>query len=117
MDAPTLGRPAHVTTLRLDRRLLDVGLGKLVPHQTYPAQTDDRYLEQPILTLRDVGIYAQALAGRNMIPTPALLRYELIQDGKAQPLPSVEVLIALASQHTLGRWCATHRTRVAEARR
>ncbi len=30
--------------MRLDRRLLDVGLGKLVPHPTYPAQTSDRYL-------------------------------------------------------------------------
>src|SRR6266540_7086611 len=42
MDAPTLGRPAHVLTLRLDRRLLDVGLGKLIPHPTYPAQTTSR---------------------------------------------------------------------------
>src|SRR6266540_5199004 len=53
MDAPTLGRPAHVLTLRLDRRLLDVGLGKLIPHPTYPAQTTDRYLKQPIFSLRD----------------------------------------------------------------
>src|SRR5215470_5953773 len=45
INAPTLGRPAHVTTMRLDRRLLDVGLGKLVPHHIYPAQTRDRYLE------------------------------------------------------------------------
>ena len=101
MDAPTLGRPAHVTTLRLDRRLLDVGLGKLVPHHTYPAQTGDRYLEQPILNLRDVGAYAQALAGWSIAATPALLRYGLIRDGVAQPLPSTEALIALASQRTL----------------
>jgi hypothetical protein len=101
MDAPTLGRPAHVTTMRLDRRLLDVGLGKLVPHQTYPAQTSDRYLEQPILSLRDVGAYAQALGGWSITPTAALLRYGLIHDGQAQPLPSVEALIALASQRTL----------------
>jgi hypothetical protein len=101
MDAPTLGRPAHVTTLRLDRRLLDVGLGKLVPHPTYPAQTRKRYLEQPILSLRDVGSYAQALAGCGMVTTPALLRYELLRDGQAQPLPSTEALIALASQRTL----------------
>src|SRR5262249_41677696 len=83
------------------RRLLDVGLGKLVPHQTYPAQTNDRYLEQPILSLRDVGAHAQALGGRSITPTPALLRYELIHDGQAQPLPSAAVLIALASQRTL----------------
>jgi hypothetical protein len=101
MDAPTLGRPAHVTTLRLDRRLLDVGLGKLIPHQTYPAQTKDRYLEQPILSLRDVGAYAQVLNGQALAATPALWRYGLIRDGLAQPLPAAAELIALASQRTL----------------
>lgn len=101
MDAPTLGRPAHLTTMRLDRRLLDVGMGKLAPHQTYPAQTDERYLERPILSLRDVGAYAQALRGRSIAATAALLRYGLIRDGQAQPLPSAESLIALASQRTL----------------
>jgi hypothetical protein len=101
LDAPTLGRPAHVPTLRLDRRLLDIGLGKLVPHPTYPAQTRDRYLEQPIFNLRDVGSYAQALAGWRIVATPALLRYELMRNGQAQPLPSTEALIALASQPTL----------------
>jgi hypothetical protein len=101
MDAPTLGRPAHVTTVRLDRRLLDVGLGKLVPHPTYPAQTNDRYLEQPILSLRDVGTYAQILGGQGIAATPALWRYGLIRDGMAQPLSSATDLIALASQRTL----------------
>jgi hypothetical protein len=101
MDAPTLGRPAHVPTLRLDRRLLDIGMGKLVPHPTYPAQTMDRYLEQPIFSLRDVGSYAQALAGRGMAASPALWRYGLLRDGRAQPVPSTAELIALASQRTL----------------
>src|SRR6266545_4163330 len=31
MDAELLGRPRHVQALRLDRRLLDLGLGKLAP--------------------------------------------------------------------------------------
>ncbi len=101
MDAPTLGRPAHVLTLRLDRRLLDVGLGKLIPHPTYPAQTTDRYLKQPIFSLRDVGAYAQVLNGHALAATPALWRYGLIRDGLAQPLPAAAELIALASQHTL----------------
>jgi hypothetical protein len=101
MDAPTLGRPAHVVTLRLDRRLLDVGLGKLIPHPTYPAQTNDRYLEQPILSLRDVGAYALVLNGHALAATPALWRYGLIRDGLAQPLPAAAELIALASQRTL----------------
>src|SRR5262249_27549966 len=51
--------------------------------------------------LRDVGTYAQALAGWSIAATPTLLRYELIRDRVAQPLPSTEALIALASQHTL----------------
>src|SRR6476660_3644184 len=101
MDAPTLGRPAHVVTLRLDRRLLDVGLGKLIPHPTYPAQTKDRYLEQPILSLRDVGAYAQVLNGQALAATPALWRYGLIRDGVTQSLPATAELIALASQRTL----------------
>jgi hypothetical protein len=101
MDAPTLGRPAHVVTLRLDRRLLDVGLGKLIPHPTYPAQTKDRYLEQPILSLRDVGAYAQVLNGQGMAATPTLWRYGLVCNGLAQPLPAAAELIALASQRTL----------------
>jgi hypothetical protein len=101
MDASTLGRPAHVVTLRLDRRLLDVGLGKLIPHPTYPAQTKDRYLEQPILSLRDVGAYAQVLSGYTLAATPALWRYALIRDGIAQPLPDAAELISLASQRTL----------------
>ena len=101
MDAPTLGRPAHVTTMRLDRRLLDVGLGKLIPHPTYPAQTKDRYLEQPIFSLRDVGAYTQVLNGQALAATPALWRYGLVRDGVAQPLPAAAELIALASQRTL----------------
>ncbi|MDQ2997642.1 MAG: hypothetical protein M3R61_11370, partial [Chloroflexota bacterium] len=101
MDAPTLGRPAHVVTLRLDRRLLDVGMGKLIPHPTYPAQTNNRYLEQPILSLRDVGTYAQVQSGHALAATPALWRYGLIRDGMAQPLASAADLIALASQRTL----------------
>jgi hypothetical protein len=101
MDAPTLGRPAHVVTLCLDRRLLDVGLGKLIPHPTYPAQTKDRYLEQPILSLRDVGAYAQVLNGQALAATPALWRYALIRDDLAQSLPAAAELIALASQRTL----------------
>jgi hypothetical protein len=101
MDAPTLGRPAHVVTLRLDRRLLDIGLGKLIPHPTYPAHTNDRYLEQPILSLRDVGAYAQVLNGQALAATPTLWRYGLIRDGRAQSLPAAAELIALATQRTL----------------
>ena len=69
--------------------------------QPIPAQTNDRYLEQPILSLRDVGAYAQVLNGQALAATPALWRYGLIRDGLAQPLPAAAELIALASQRTL----------------
>jgi hypothetical protein len=101
MDAPTLGKPAHVVTLRLDRRLLDIGMGRLIPHPTYPAQTDNRYLERPIFSLRDVGAYAQALGGQVLAATPALWHYGLLRDGKAQPLHSAADLVARASQRIL----------------
>jgi hypothetical protein len=101
MDAPTLGRPAHVVTLRLDRRLLDIGLGRIIPHPLYPAETHNRYLERPIFTLRDVGAYAQALGGQTLAATPALWRYGLVRDGGAQPLHSAADLIARASQRTI----------------
>jgi len=101
MDAPTLGRPAHVVTLRLDRRLLDIGLGRLIPHATYPAQTHNRYLARPILSLRDVGAYAQVLVGQTLAATSALWRYGLMRDGIAQPIASAVELVARASQRTL----------------
>ena len=101
MDAPTLGRPAHVVTLRLDRRLLDIGIGRIIPHPLYPAETHNRYLVGPIFTLRDVGAYAQTLAGQTLAATPALWRYGLVRAGGAQPLHSAADLIARASQHTM----------------
>lgn len=97
-DVERLGRPRHVSTLRLDRRLLDICLGRLMPHPVHNA-TADRYLSNPVLGLRDVGTYALAHAG---IPgeTPALIRLGLIRDAQTLPVPPDAQLLALASQPT-----------------
>src|SRR5262245_8232904 len=54
MGQPCLGRPRHVARLRLDRRLLDICMGKLVPHLTRAAVIT-RYVTTPVLSLSDVG--------------------------------------------------------------
>jgi hypothetical protein len=96
IGAPGLGCPVHHTPLRLDRRLLDVLMGKLEPHPTHPAAIT-RYLDRPLLGLRDVGAYALTLAGYGGA-TERLQRYCLVCDGQAQPLPSDHAMLALASQ-------------------
>lgn len=99
MGQPCLGRPRHVARLRLDRRLLDICMGKLVAHMTRAAVIT-RYVTTPVLSLSDVGCYALTLAG---VPrtTPALIRLGAIRDGITRSLPSDERLLALISQRAL----------------
>src|SRR5260221_9140660 len=59
MQQPCLGRPRHVARLRLDRRLFDICMGKLVPHTTRTASIT-RYITTPVLALSDIGCYALA---------------------------------------------------------
>jgi hypothetical protein len=99
MAQPCLGRPRHVARLRIDRRLLDICMGKLTPHATRAAVIT-RYVTAPVLSLVDVGCYALTLAG---VPraTPALLQLGAVQDDITRPLPSDERLLALISQRAL----------------
>jgi len=99
MGQPCLGRPRHVARLRLDRRLLDICMGKLVPHMTRAAVIT-RYVTTPVLSLSDVGCYAITLAG---VPrtTTALIWLGAVQEGMARLLPSDERLLALISQRAL----------------
>lgn len=99
MQQPCLGRPRHVARLRLDRRLFDICMGKLVPHATRAAAIT-RYVTTPVVSLTDVGCYALTLA---CLPraTPALLRISAVRAGEACALPSDERLLALISQHAL----------------
>ncbi|MEP7188652.1 MAG: DnaA N-terminal domain-containing protein [Roseiflexaceae bacterium] len=99
MQQPCLGRPRHVARLRLDRRLFDICMGKLVPHATRAA-TITRYVTTPVVSLTDVGCYTLTLAGLPRA-TPALLRISAVRAGEACALPSDERLLALISQHAL----------------
>ncbi len=99
MQQPCLGRPRHIARLRLDRRLFDICMGKLVPHATRAAAIT-RYITTPVVSLSDIGCYALTLAGLPR-PTPALIRLGVVHEESARPLPSDERLLALISQHAL----------------
>ncbi len=97
------GRPRHVDVYKVDRRLLDVCMGKLDLHERHKAVIT-RYLTAPICGLSDVGVYALALAGLHMgVTTPALERLGVLatNDAEARPLPSDNDILALASQQAL----------------
>ncbi|MBX0328231.1 hypothetical protein K2Z83_11140 [Oscillochloris sp. ZM17-4] len=100
LELPDYGRPRHIPTLRLDRRLLDICMGRLDPHPGHPALAQ-RYLTTPLLSLRDIGIYSMALHG---FPAAsyALENLGLLRDDAAQPLPDDDAtILALASQRRL----------------
>ena len=99
MAQPCLGRPRHIARLRLDRRLFDICMGKLVPHATRAAMIT-RYITTPVVSLSDIGCYALTLAGLPR-PTPALIRLGAVYKDTARPLPSDERLLALISQRAL----------------
>jgi hypothetical protein len=100
LAAVSYGRPRHIPALRLDRRLLDICMGRLDPHPDHPA-LPQRYLTAPLLSLRDIGIYSMVLAG---LPAAshALENLGLLRDGHTQPLPEDDTtILALASQQRL----------------
>jgi hypothetical protein len=99
MQQPCLGRPRHIARLRLDRRLFDICMGKLVPHATRAAVIT-RYITTPVVALNDIGCYALTLAG---LPrsTPALIRLGAVYEDTARPLPDDQRLLALISQRAL----------------
>ena len=97
------GRPRHVDVYRVDRRLLDVCMGKLDLHERHKAVIS-RYLTAPLCGLSDVGVYALALAGLHMgVTTPALERLGVLatDDAEARALPPDTDILALASQQAL----------------
>lgn len=99
MDTPCLGRPRHIVRLLLDRSLLDVCMGRIIPHATQAA-TITRYVTAPALGLADIGSYALALAGMPR-ETAGLLRLGLVRAGQAQAVPLQARLLALISQRAL----------------
>lgn len=96
LSAPSLGRPNHISFLRLDQNLLDVCMGRLIPHAVHPALVR-RYIATPFLGIHEVGAYALALAN---IPVTnhRLEQLHLLNNGYVQPLPNETTILALASQ-------------------
>lgn len=99
IGASRLGRPGHVSAVRLDLRLLDTYLGKLIPHPQRAAIIT-RYVTAPLLTLADVGAYGHALGG---LPgsTPRLVAWGLIRNEQPLPLPDDVTILEQASQGPL----------------
>lgn len=95
------GRPRHISVVRLDDRLLDLCLGRLRPSGSHRAIVE-RYLAAPLLGLREVGVYALALAGLQST-SAALTGLGLLgADGRALPLPNDRTVLAIASQRAAG---------------
>src|SRR5438552_3253492 len=74
IGADYLGCPRHVFTVRLDRGILDIYMGKLTPHTRNTAAVE-RWHTMPLIGLRDVGAYLLALAGLQFTSTKTLLRW------------------------------------------
>jgi hypothetical protein len=104
-EATSLGRPRHIPAVRVDDRLLDLCIGRIRLSQAHRAIVE-RYVAAPLLSLRDIGVYALALAG---VParSPALARLGLQgPDGQALPLPDDRAILAVASQRAAGEQSA-----------
>lgn len=99
MGQSCLGRPRHIIRQLLDRSLLDVCMGRIIPHATQSA-TISRYVTTPALGLADIGSYALALAGQPR-ETEGLQRLGLVRAGQALPVPAEPRLLALISQRAL----------------
>jgi hypothetical protein len=91
LQEPALGRPRHLETVRVNRDLLDVGLGRLDPHPRHTAEIA-RYLVAPALSLADLGSYALVLAGLGRA-TPALTALGLVEDGQIIAVPPAPALL------------------------
>ena len=98
-DAECLDRPRSVRTVRVPRMLIDVCMGRIIPHQRHPALID-RYVTRPPISLRDLGSYGLSWAGLPT-PTPALIRLGLVNESGPVVPPTCETLLARISQQPL----------------
>lgn len=99
-DQPQFNRPRHLNTTLFDKRMLDMYLGRLIPHAHLSAEIE-RYSSAPVLGLKDVGAYLLTKIGRST-ETAALERCGLVHDGMALPLPDKDTILAWISQQTIG---------------
>lgn len=97
LQAPALGRPRHVETVRVNRDLLDVGMGRMSPHPRHAAEIM-RYLRVPALSLADLGAYALTLAGL-CHDTPTLNALGLVEHRQVRAVPSASTLLQQFVQH------------------
>jgi hypothetical protein len=91
LQAPALGRPRHLETVRVNRDLLDVGLGRLEPHPRHASKIS-RYLATPALSLADLGAYALVAAGLGRA-TPALRALGLVEGDAVCAVPPAHTLL------------------------
>lgn len=98
---PRLGCPVHIAAeaLRVDRDLLDVFVGRLIPDARFVCV--ERYLTKPLLRLADIGAYIAARGGYAIDEEQAktLARWGLWHDGRPALVPPGErEVLALVSQ-------------------
>jgi hypothetical protein len=98
-DAAGLDRPRSVRAVRVPRSLLDVGMGRLIPHVRHAAIIE-RYVTRPPISLRDLGAYGLSWAGIT-IATPALTRLGVVNESGPIPPPAWNMLLARISQQPL----------------
>jgi hypothetical protein len=99
--SPSQGRPRHIPVVRLDDRLLDLCQGRLYPHRSHRAVVT-RYVTTPLLGLREIGVYALALAGIQLTNATLVGLGLLDANGRARPLPDSRTVLAVASQRAAG---------------
>lgn len=96
VGADHLGCPRHIETIRVDRAILDVYIGRFRPHRRNPLT--ESYFSKPLLRLIDVGAYLLIAAGLPANDSTALQQWRLVREGAIQAIPDDAVIIALASQ-------------------
>ncbi|GAA5531201.1 hypothetical protein [Herpetosiphon gulosus] len=84
----------RVRTVRLDRKLLDDYMGRIIPHERVPAVIE-RFGVRAHLTLADVGTYLVMQHTPHAISaTPALEQLDLCYDAEALAVPTTEESLA-----------------------
>jgi len=96
IGADHLGCPRHIETIRIDRAILDVYMGRFRPHMRNPLT--ESYFSKPLIRLSDVGAYLLIAAGLPVDDTKMLRQWGLVCEGAIQAIPDDAIVVALASQ-------------------
>src|SRR5262245_24501881 len=90
IGADHLGCPRYIETIRIDRAILDVYMGRFRPHTRNPLT--ESYFSKPLIRLSDIGAYLQVAAGLPVDNTRMLQQWGLICDGRILPIPDDAVV-------------------------